>query len=120
MITLKVYDLTRKRALITRASAAKLGDALVKSWDGGQLTVDFAGIDAITPSFVDEILAVVENMLRGEGRIESAVVFLHPPTRLSKKFAAVGRAHRLNVTESEDGAWIVATSGVVADDRPSA
>lgn len=107
MKDLKVYDLLRKRALITRESAAKIGDALAEAWDEGRLIVDFAGVDAVTPSFVDEILTMVETVLRGKNQVDPAVIFVHPPTRLSAKFAAVGRAHQLNVIESEDGAWII-------------
>lgn len=107
MSTLKIYNLARKRALITRESAQKIGEALVAAFDQEPLLVDFAGIDAVTPSFVDELLAVVENILKEPGQAEATAVFLNPPTRLSEKFAAVGRAHSLNVIEGDDGSWTI-------------
>ncbi len=52
MTTLNVYELTKKRALITRGLAMEIGDALADAWEGNVLTVDFRGIDAVTPSLV--------------------------------------------------------------------
>ena len=107
MKLLKICDLIRKRALITRQSASAIGDALANSADERGITLDFAGVDAVTPSFIDEILAVLEDALKTKDRDTFQVIFLHSPTRLSTKFAAVGRAHRLEITESEEGTWII-------------
>lgn len=105
MAVLNVYDLTRKRALITRGSAAKIGAALADAWDGDVLSIDFSGVEAVTPSFVDEVLIAIENVVSTPGRANATIIFLNPPTRLSEKFAAVGRAHRLSAAESDDGNW---------------
>ena len=107
MSAVMVYSLARKRALITRESAQIIGKALVAASDESPLVVDFAGIEAVTPSFVDELLAVVEHILKESGQAEATAVFLNPPTRLSEKFAAVGRAHSLNVIEADDGSWTI-------------
>ena len=107
MSAVMIHALTRKRALITRGSAQKIGEALVAASDQSPLLVDFAGIDAVTPSFVDELLAVVESILKDRGQAEATAVFLNPPTRLSEKFAAVGRAHSLKVIEADDGSWTI-------------
>ena len=107
MSAVMIHALTRKRALITRGSAQKIGEALVAASDQSPLLVDFAGIDAVTPSFVDELLAVVESILKERGQAEASAVFLNPPTRLSEKFAAVGRAHSLDVIEGDDGSWTI-------------
>ncbi len=112
MGSLNVFELTGKRALVTRASAAEIGSALNEASTDGEIIVDFAGVDAVTPSFVDEILAVVEELVRD--RDAGGVSFLHIPTRLSEKFVAVGRAHQLSVTESEDGTWAITPSSAVA------
>ena len=107
MKLVKIYDLVRKRALITRQSAGAVGEALANSADERGITLDFAGVDAVTPSFIDEVLAVLEDALKTKDREKFQVIFLHSPTRLSTKFAAVGRAHRLEITESEEGTWII-------------
>jgi hypothetical protein len=109
--TFSVYELVRKRALISRESAGTIREVLARAADEDEVVVDFTGIDAVTPSFVDELLAVVEEAMRAKGRAEVRVIFLHPPTRLSSKFAAVGRAHQLKIGESQDGTWVI-TAGL--------
>jgi hypothetical protein len=109
MERIKVHDLLPQRALITRDSArliqGALTDALVRG--RGEATLDFTGVQAVTPSFVDEVLSVVDEVL---GRIESdrvRVVFLNPPTRLSEKFAAVSRRHGLSASEAGSDTWMI-------------
>jgi hypothetical protein len=113
MKTLKVFELLRKRALVNRGSARAIGEALsgLVADDKEGLTLDFQGVDAVGPSFVDETLTVVDEAFQRVGTRPSRIVFLNPPTRLSAKFAAVGRAHRLQLTEAEDGAWVI-TAGL--------
>ncbi|MEX0786082.1 MAG: DUF4325 domain-containing protein [Dehalococcoidia bacterium] len=84
-------------------------NALADAWDGERLTVDFRGVEAVTPSFVDEVLTSIEKVIETKHHPDASVVFLNPPTRLSEKFAAVGRAHKLTVAETEDGAWVLST-----------
>ena len=110
MATFSVHELLHKRALITRASASPIRQILEESSATGDVTLDFAGVEAVTPSFVDEVLAVVENALAQQGRKRLRVIFLNPPTRLSSKFAAIGRARHLEVRETEDGAWLITTA----------
>jgi len=109
MGTVKMYEALGKRALITRASAGAIKQALAEASEDEELVLDFSGVEAVTPSFVDEALAVIED---GLGRIRKPprLIFLHPPTRLSSKFAAVGRARQLDITEAVDGSWIVSSA----------
>jgi hypothetical protein len=106
MAQLKVHEVLRKRALITRESAAPIRDALLRRAATEDVVLDFAGIQAVTPSFVDEILAAVEEALATASRRDIKVTFLNPPTRLSSKFAAIGRARHLEVVEA-NGAWVI-------------
>ena len=63
----------------------------------------------MTPSFLDELLGAIEEFeATHDGKIE--VVFLHPPTRLSSKFAAVGRARGYDVAETEENRWVLTTA----------
>ncbi len=78
------------------------------------MTLDFAGVDAVTPSFVDEILAIVEDAIARRREVSLRLVFLHPPTRLSSKFAAIGRARALEIAEAPDGEWIITATGAAA------
>jgi hypothetical protein len=109
LISLRVYDVVRKRALVTRESARAIGEALATALISadGDVVLDFSGIDAVTPSFVDEALSSIEQMLGESRRKRLRVVFLNPPTRLSAKFAAVGRARGLEMKESDSGVWTI-------------
>lgn len=62
----------------------------------------------MTPSFLDEMLRVIEAAPGYHAGWK--VVALDPPTRLSDKFAAVGRAHGLVVRDVGDGTWIIEAS----------
>jgi hypothetical protein len=109
METVSVYNLMHRRALVTRQSArmirSALADALMRS--PGEVALDFSGVEAVTPSFVDEVLTVLSELLSSTGRSKLRVLFLNSPTRLSEKFAAVGRGHHLKMTESDQGAWTI-------------
>jgi hypothetical protein len=112
VMSLRVYDVVRKRALVTRQSARAVGDALAAALESprGEVVLDFSGIDAVTPSFVDEALGSIEEMLGKSRRNQLRVVFVNPPTRLSAKFAAIGRARGLEIKESDNGVWVITAS----------
>jgi hypothetical protein len=109
MAVIKIHDILHKRALITRGSAAAIREALLANAGTKQITLDFTGIDAVTPSFVDELLTLLEEALGGRTGEGTEIVFLHPPTRLSTKFSAIGRARNLDMAESEDHAWRISS-----------
>jgi hypothetical protein len=113
METVSVYGLIQRRALVTRESARMIQDVLADALkrSPGEVALDFRGVEAVTPSFVDEVLTVLAELLSGTGGAKLRVLFLNSPTRLSEKFAAVGRGHHLKMAESEQGAWTI-TDGV--------
>jgi len=104
---LVVYDLLGKRALVTRESARAIGDALAAAVNDHEVTLDFVGIDAVTPSFVDEVLGVLASAFRARGHTPFRVQFLRPPTRMSSKFAALGKGRGLQITEAGDRSWVI-------------
>lgn len=77
----------------------------------GSLELDFAGVDAVTPSFVDELLELIDKAV-GKRNTDLGthldVFIVNPPTRLSSKFSAVGRARGYEVSESTHGRWLMA------------
>ena len=87
MASVNLYELLRKRVLVTRESAraikASLLDALAK--DGNEVTLDFSGTEAVTPSFIDELMDVLGE-LAAPTKWNVRVLFVNPPTRLSSKF----------------------------------
>lgn len=103
----KVFPLFNKKALITRESARLLQGKikpLITSRER-ELVLDFDGIEAMAPSFMEGVLTVIDEIyVPSNGPF--GVVFLNPPTRLSEKFAAVARAHELSIREIPNG-WLI-------------
>jgi len=119
MATIKIYDLLRRRALVTRKSARAIKDFLVVPVDpeGTALVLDFSGIEAVTPSFVDEIITVLGETASVD-RTGLRVVFLNPPTRLSGKFLAIARRHGLHIIESSPETWTITKDAPAAEPPP--
>ena len=109
MQTVKVHDLLRKRALVTRESANPIRQALAGTDVAAarEAVLDFSGVDAVTPSFVDELLAILDEALRRTEHEQFRLLLVNPPTRLSAKFLAVARARGLQISESDNGTWMV-------------
>jgi len=71
-----------------------------------EVVLDFEGVEGIAPSFLDELISILEAQLRASGdRRNHAIVLAHPPARLSLKFEAVARGHKLSVQTQADGSW---------------
>ena len=85
--------------------APELADALAEG--GGEVTLDFAEVDGLTPSFLDEILSVLEECVLASGGGRLRVEVTNSPTQLSSKFAAVSRGHGLVAEDLGDRTWII-------------
>ena len=109
MRTLKILDLIPRRVLVTRASARSIEANLAGALSDGQgeFTLDFSGIDGLTPSFLDEILSILDEHTQDTTGRQYTVTMANPPTELSSKFAAVGRGHAATIDRSPGGSWIV-------------
>ena len=109
MGTVQLYQLLKRRVLVTRQSArdiqSRLTDAVHEG--DGEIILNFEGVEGITPSFLDETLSIVVESVYKDGDAGIRLTIIHPPTRLSSKFEAVGRSHGLSITQSEDGAWVI-------------
>ncbi len=119
MVTLKVHDIMNRRALVTRESAEAIKAAISSAFQStNEIALDFSEIDAVTPSFVDELVGSIDKVVRRAQGQNARLVFLNVPTRLSAKFAAIGRAHRAEMFEPASGEWEIRKS--IAVDRDSA
>ena len=109
MTTLRIFDLVRKRVLVSRDSARTIQPQLVAPLaDGlGELVLDLSDVDGLTPSFFDETLSIVEEALSARPESLVRLTVKNPPTALSNKFRAVGRVHGLTVEDSEGIGWIL-------------
>jgi hypothetical protein len=103
--------------LVSRESARLLERALQAVIAGAEppggatesapVTVDFAGVEGITPSFLDELVSIFESVV-GESPEGRRLIVAHPPTRLSLKFEAVARGHGMSARVLPDGSWVLA------------
>lgn len=104
MKTLRMYDLLDKRFLVTRASARafsqELAAALAEGY--GEVALDFSGVEGLTPSFLDEILTVIEECVSRISEMQPRVTITNSPTQLSSKFALLGKGHNLAIKESSN------------------
>ena len=116
MHTLRVNDVLKDRILVSRESARLLENALSVMMAGAAtsgeacgtmlVAIDFEGVEGIAPSFLDELLSVFESLIGAENRgVGRSLIVANPPTRLSLKFEAVARGHRLSVRALPDGSW---------------
>ena len=90
-------------------TSGRSGSAIVTAKHSGttEVSLDFSGVDAVTPSFVDELLGTIEAIFRGAEASDFRLLLLNPPTRLSSKFSAIGRARGLSIVESATSSWVV-------------
>lgn len=109
MSALRIHDLLPNRVLVTRESARSIAPEIASAIASGEkgITLDFAGIDGITPSFLDEVLSVIDEVFTSRATASFEIIIVKPPTRLSSKFAAIGRGHGLAIGERPDGSWLI-------------
>lgn len=111
---LKLQKLLNKRMLVTRQTAREIApevqDALLKG--NGGLVLDFSDVAGISPSFLSETILVVEDCAQKISEPSFRVVMENPPTKLSRKFVVLGKAHGVDIREGEGKTWIITKSGV--------
>lgn len=111
---LNLQKLLNKRMLVTRQTARDIApevhEALLKG--NGALVLDFSDVAGISPSFLSETILVVEDCAQKIGEPSFHVVMENPPTKLSRKFVAIGKAHGVDIREGEGKTWIITKSGV--------
>jgi len=114
MQTIEVFQLLQRKILVTRESASAVREVIESSIrKEGEVALDFSGIDAVTPSFVDEILGIIDDARASASRREVRVVFSHAPTPLSAKYLAIGKRHRSTMSQSAPNAWEIKNGAAV-------
>ena len=103
---LRLSELLGKRILMTRASARSIQHFVMEALEEGhgEIALDLSGVDGLTPSFMDELLLIIEENREPVYDAHPALTVRNPPTELTAKFEAVGRGHGL-VVESNEGGW---------------
>jgi hypothetical protein len=115
MHSVEVFKHLQRKILVTRESAAALRPEIEASIrTDGQVVLDFAGIDAVTPSFVDEILGIIDDARGDSSTRELRAIFRHPPTSLSEKFLAIGKRHGARMSQSGTDGWEITNAGATS------
>lgn len=120
MASLRVHEFVADKILVSRESAHSLESALlailkneertIQASTALPVTVDLVQVEGISPSFLDELLRVIESLAESERDAHRlSLVVANPPTRLSAKFEAVARAHSRAVCVLPDGSWLFRT-----------
>ena len=114
MNKIELYKIFNKRVLVTRQAARSIASDIEDALGSGEgkIVLDFTDVAGVTPSFMDETLSVIEERSKAQNRAELSIIVENSPTKLSSKFAAIGRAHRLDMRESDEKTWIITKSGV--------
>jgi hypothetical protein len=101
---LRLSDLYDQHVLVTRDSARVIADFLpITDSELADLSLDFRGVEAVTPSFFDELLSVLESKVGDHRRFK--VTLVNFPTRMSSKYAAIARGRRVRIEELYPGEW---------------
>ena len=113
MNSVKMYDLLGRQVLASRDSARtikqQIAEALLSG--DGEVPLDFEGVLGLAPAFLDETLHIVKECVAAVGYSRIRVKMIYPPSELSSKYLAVGRAHGLSVSKAADGSWVISNGG---------
>ena len=104
MTPLMAFEVLGKRALVSRSTAKTLGNALEALMPSSDdlITIDFVDIQAVSPSFVDEILASYVRLADDPNYTGQSLRLINMPTRLSLKFKSIGTSHAFSTAEKEN------------------
>ena len=105
MVPIAIASLTRKRVLIARESVDAAALILSQSIpvDDGPIALDFAGIGAVSPSAIDQLLVRLEGASAGRD-----VQFSNMPFPREGVHEAIARAHGRTLIESGPNSWTFA------------
>ena len=107
---LDLYQTANKRVLSSRQTARAMTPMVSQSLSegNGALTIDMARMTAITPSFFDELIRVIEDSAESRGHKSLAIHFTNTTDAQAAKFQTVCRAHGLSLEKAAPGHWIIA------------
>ena len=112
MTSLNIHELLPRHALTSRASAREISqeinDAL--SSGDGELELDFQDILGFSPSFFDELIAVVGDGAQASGGPVCKLMIPNPPVALTHKYDTICRGRGLRISENSDGQWLITES----------
>lgn len=101
-MVVSAYEITRSRALVTRARAIEFAERVRDEPSGVPLTLDLRGVEALAPSFFDELLGRIAEL--SEGRVRT-ITIKNPPRPLADKDRRVARGRGAEIEEVGELEW---------------
>ena len=109
MPTLNLYNTAKRRALSSRDTARSIAphiSRILASGNGdGSLTIDFANMAVVTPSFFDELLHVINRRVTMERPSTPVIDLTNTSENQFARFRAVCRAHKMTAEEVGPDHW---------------
>ena len=104
-----LHDATKRRALSSRETARSIqptvGAMLANGNSDGSLTVDFAKMAVVTPSFFDELLHVIKDSAPPDLAGVPVIHLTNTSAHQFSRFRAVCRVHGMTTEEIAPGHW---------------
>ena len=97
-------DFIETHVLGARSSVVAFAQALRDSMasDGGKIELDFEGIQAVSPSALDELLTSIRHLSR-----DRDIQLSNVASGASWKFEAIARAHGRTLVENGPRSWVL-------------
>lgn len=107
MAAILVKAIVPDRILVSRESARLLERAIREQLQAGtgEIVVDFSEVAGIAPSFMDELIRVVEQIIEEHEGRQFVLRADNTPTRLSSKFEAIARGHGMSIQAVNGNSW---------------
>jgi hypothetical protein len=100
--------------LVSRSSAEVLKRLIANHLlvQPGAIDFDFRGVRVLAPSFLDQLVLVIERIVaESNGRRTLTIILRNCPEGMNEKIGAIARAHDAEVACGENGEWIMSLSG---------
>jgi hypothetical protein len=97
-----VYEITQRRALVTRGVAREFAEYVRNEPDIGPLTLDLDGVLVMAPGFFDELLGEISDFPNGPVR---TIRIKNAPRPLAEKDRAVARGRHAQIEQVNDSEW---------------
>lgn len=107
-----VFGLINRRVITSRESIDLLRPALRLAARETErvLQVDFAGVEAVSPAAIDQLLVILDEELMPGWPGKGEVLLKSVPAVLSGKYLAIAIAHRTFLKQMEGGDWVLRKS----------
>ncbi|MXY79823.1 MAG: hypothetical protein F4Y94_09090 [Chloroflexi bacterium] len=95
-------EITQSRALVTRARAIDFAERVRDEPSCEPVTLDLSGVEALAPSFFDELLGLISEL---SGHPVRTITIKNAPRPLADKDRRVASGRGAQIRETGDSEW---------------